>query len=156
MCSSDLSYGKYHISTLNRNVSHFTCDFDLGSNNIVKGFCTQYGLHIGTDLENAMWKNPEKVTTANYSEDVIRFLDYYAYLQTLHKEVHNHYFPELGECTPDVDNQIANGEVDSPYKDKFTVFNGWTQGNIDEIANQAQAFIWAAQDRKSTRLNSSH
>ena len=140
------SYGKYHISTLNRNVSHFTCDFDLGSNNIVKGFCTQYGLHIGTDLENAMWKNPEKVTTANYSEDVIRFLDYYAYLQTLHKEVHNHYFPELGECTPDVDNQIANGEVDSPYKDKFTVFKGWTQGNIDEIANQAQAFIWAAQE----------
>ena len=125
-------------------VSHFTCDYDLGENNIVKGFCTEYGKHVGAEYENKYWNNPEKVTTAHYSEEMIRFLDYYAYQQTLHKEVHEVYFPEFGECNPDLDQKIRNGELDSPYADKFKYDQGWTQAAIDETANQVQLFVWAA------------
>ena len=120
-------YGRYYVQSMGTTVSHFTCDYDLGENNIVKGFCTEYGKHVGAEYENKYWNNPEKVTTAHYSEEMIRFLDYYAYQQTLHKEVHEVYFPEFGECNPDLDQKIRNGELDSPYA-----------------------------DRKSTRLNSSH
>ena len=75
---------------------------------------------------------------------MIRFLDYYAYQQTLHKEVHKVYFPEFGECNPDLDQKIRNGELDSPYADKFKYDQGWTQAAIDENANQVQLFVWAA------------
>lgn len=126
-------------------MSHFTCDFDIGSNNIVKGFCTEYGKHVGKEYEGKYWSDPIEVTTANYSEEMIRFMDYYAYQQTLHKELHEFYFPELGPCNEETDKKIREDNVgDSPYKGKFKYDQGWTQANLDEIANQIQLFVWAA------------
>lgn len=138
-------YGRYYVQSMGQTVSHFTCDFDIGSNNIVKGFCTEYGKHVGKEYEGKYWSNPTEVTTADYSEEMIRFMDYYAYQQTLHKELHEFYFPELGPCNEETDKKIREDDVgDSPYKGKFKYDQGWTQANLDEIANQIQLFVWAA------------
>ena len=85
--------GKSYPATFNHgSVGQWTTKFEVNGQ-LAVGFCTQYGKHIGTDLIDQAWTNPQKVTTAQFSEDIIRFLDFYAYQQSLHKEVHEHYLP---------------------------------------------------------------
>jgi len=139
--------GTYHISAMNEDITHFTCNYDLGNGIEAKGFCTQYGAHMDASYEGKAWVEPQLVTTGGpFAEELVRYLDYYAYQQLLHKEVHQIYFPELGPCSDATDLKIRNGEVESPYAQTFKDYPAWTQASIDELANQGQVLVWSAID----------